>query len=71
MRGLACFRAEESLARRPRTPDPWVVRPLGEHRAAAGDRRGAWRAAVAYGTDAPALGSISSSQSLEVGLMRQ
>jgi hypothetical protein len=30
MRGLACFRAEESLARRPRTPDPCVVRPLGK-----------------------------------------
>jgi hypothetical protein len=30
MRGLACFRAEERLARRPRTPDPCVVRPLGK-----------------------------------------
>jgi hypothetical protein len=37
MRGLACFRAEESLVRRPRTPDPCVVRPLGRHR---GSRRG-------------------------------
>ncbi len=28
MRGLACFRRDESLARRPRTPDPCVVRRL-------------------------------------------
>jgi hypothetical protein len=27
MRGLACFRPNEGLARRPRTPDPWGVRP--------------------------------------------
>jgi hypothetical protein len=28
MRGLACFWPDESLARRPRTPDPCVVRRL-------------------------------------------
>jgi hypothetical protein len=28
MRALAYFQAEESLARRPRTPDPWGVRRL-------------------------------------------
>jgi hypothetical protein len=32
MRGLACFQPEESLARRPRTTDPCVVRPLAKHR---------------------------------------
>jgi hypothetical protein len=26
MRGLACFRRDESLAQRPRTPDPCVAR---------------------------------------------
>jgi hypothetical protein len=26
VRGLTCFRPEDSLARRPRTPDPCVVR---------------------------------------------
>jgi hypothetical protein len=31
-RVAAAFRADESLARRPRTPDPCVVRPLGKHR---------------------------------------
>ena len=32
MRGRACFRVEERLAGRPRTPDPCVVRPLSKLR---------------------------------------
>jgi hypothetical protein len=32
MRGLAFFQRDESLARRPRTPDPCVVRRLGGER---------------------------------------
>jgi len=30
------FSWDESLARRPRTPDPFVVRPLDRHRGGAG-----------------------------------
>ncbi len=38
MRGRACFRPDERLARRSRIRDPWVVRPLDEHRGSRSDR---------------------------------
>ena len=68
MRGLACFRVEESLACRPRTPDPYVVRPLGKHR---GTRprylstRNRSVVELEYGHDAPSLISQLSSACAE------
>jgi hypothetical protein len=42
---LHAFGRDESLARRPRTTDPCVVRPLGKHR---GSRRGYSSSAAVY-----------------------